>query len=182
MNITIIAIIYDIMKKIYQIYYNKTIVGSIAYLKSKSRSSIKTNLNNYCKKINFKSITQNISKYSIIQEFGKNIVKMEMIRNENEIEIQGLKKYISTSCIYIYEEIIFSLYHILKDTNNGTISELLVLDDSYNAINTYRILKRNNEKYYIVSPLPVSIIYDRNGNLISYNERNSYIIADKGEI
>ena len=76
----------------------------------------------------------------------------------------------------------FSLYHILKDISDGTISELLVLDDSYNAINTFRILKRNNKKYNLVSPIPASIVYDKSGNLISYNEGNRYIIVREGEI
>lgn len=170
------------MEKVYQIYYNEKLVGTTVYLKNKNQSSIKTNLNDYCKNINFNTITQNNLKCNVIQEFGKNIIKIEIIRNGNEIVIQGLKKYIATSCIYVYEEIMFSLYHILKDTSEGTISELLVLDDSYNAINTFRILKRNKEKYNIVSPIPVSIIYDKSGNLISYNEGNRYIIVSEGEI
>lgn len=170
------------MEKVYRIYYNKKWVGTTVYLKNKNQSSIKTNLNDYCKNINFNILTQNSLKCNIVQELGKNNIKTEIIRNGNEIIIQGLKKYIATSCVYVYEEIMFSLYHILKDISDGTISELLVLDDSYNAINTFRILKRNNKKYNLVSPIPASIVYDKSGNLISYNEGNRYIIVREGEI
>lgn len=103
---------------------------------------------------------------------------IDIQRTNNCIVINSGRTFYCSQKILLFEEILYRLPKFMEQVEDGGYREFMILDDSYSAVNLYKIFKVSSCSYHIIYPVPVKITYENN-YLFDYKEKFGFCITRK---